>query len=123
MRPKKIYLNYEANSTDAEIIGEAIWSSVPAIATDCNLINAEYTDLSQVWHDATDEIRGDGDVILIWKEHDEDENSATVTTKSSIECIDRINKGREDTLPTMEYVYKWAYLSDILAKDLEGVKL
>lgn len=46
MFPKKIYLNYD---------GEEMWSGESASVTDCDFQSREYTDLSQVWHPASEE--------------------------------------------------------------------
>lgn len=64
MRPKKIYLNYAKGSKDDEIAFFATWSERPIAGTDCEMVNAEYTDLSQVWHDGDDK-PNDGDICLI----------------------------------------------------------
>ena len=45
MLPKKIYLNY-VNETDDNIT----WSEEPVGVGDCDMLNREYTDLSQIWH-------------------------------------------------------------------------
>lgn len=50
MIPKKIYLNY-VNENDKE----KTWSEEPVSVADCDMQNREYTDLSQVWHDASEE--------------------------------------------------------------------
>lgn len=50
MIPKKIYLNY-VDENDAD----KTWSEEPISASDCKMKNREYTDLSQVWHDASEE--------------------------------------------------------------------
>ena len=50
MIPKKIYLNY-VNEDDKE----KTWSEEPVSVADCDMQNREYTDLSQVWHDVSEE--------------------------------------------------------------------
>ena len=50
MIPKKIYLNY-VNEDDKE----KTWSKEPVSVNDCDMQNREYTDLSQVWHNASEE--------------------------------------------------------------------
>ena len=50
MLPKKIYLNY-VNEDDVD----KTWSEEPVSASDCEMNNREYTDLSQVWHDPSEE--------------------------------------------------------------------
>lgn len=50
MIPKKIYLNY-VNESDED----KTWSDTPISVSDCDMQNREYTDLSQLWHDASEE--------------------------------------------------------------------
>ena len=50
MIPKKIYLNY-VDENDAD----KTWSEEPISVSGCEMQNREYTDLSQVWHDASEE--------------------------------------------------------------------
>ena len=50
MIPKKIYLNY-VNEDDEN----KTWSETPVDVSDCEMQNREYTDISQVWHDASEE--------------------------------------------------------------------
>ena len=52
MLPKKIYLNYVDKKDD-----DITLSDNPIGVSDCNMQNREYTDLSQVWHDASEEPR------------------------------------------------------------------
>ena len=49
MLPKKIYLNY-VNEDDEK----KTWCEDP-VYDDCGMQNREYTDLSQVWHNAKEE--------------------------------------------------------------------
>ena len=49
MTPKKIYLNYVDESDP-----DKTWSEEPVSVCDCKMKNREYTDLSQVWHDASE---------------------------------------------------------------------
>lgn len=50
MIPKKIYLNYVHEDDE-----EKTWCVDPVYVEDCEMQNREYTDLSQVWHDAKEE--------------------------------------------------------------------
>ena len=54
MIPKKIYLNYVDESDP-----DKTWSEEPVLVCDCKMKNREYTDLSQIWHDASEEPRCD----------------------------------------------------------------
>lgn len=58
MFPKKIYLNYD---------GEEMWSGETVGVADCDLQSREYTDLSQVWHPAS-EIPTEKETILLAQE-------------------------------------------------------
>ena len=50
MLPKKIYLNYVDEDDE-----EKTWCVDPGGVGDSEMRNREYTDLSQVWHDASKE--------------------------------------------------------------------
>lgn len=50
MIPKKIYLNYVHEDDE-----EKTWCVDPVYVEDCEMQNREYTDLSQVWHEAKEE--------------------------------------------------------------------
>lgn len=51
--PKKIYLNYVDENAEVKT-----WSEEP-VSFYGKMKNREYTDLSQVWHDASEEPQGD----------------------------------------------------------------
>lgn len=96
MIPKKIYLNY-VNEDDEE----KTWCVDPVYVEDCEMQNREYTDLSQVWHNAKEEpekgklmIGIDEDGISVYKWADQD----------------------NDWLSFAEYngLFKWAYIDDLL---------
>ena len=63
MLPKKIYLNY-VNENDVD----KTWSEEPISASDCEMNNREYTDLSQVWHDRYDFPKNKNRMILFYDE-------------------------------------------------------
>lgn len=59
MRPKKIYINGTATfKENGKTYGS--WGSKPSINVELN----EYTDLSQVWHDATEHPATDDDILI-----------------------------------------------------------
>ena len=58
MIPKKIYLNYVHEDDE-----EKTWCVDPAYLEDCEMQNREYTDLSQLWHEAKEEPKK-GECIL-----------------------------------------------------------
>ena len=93
MIPKKIYLNYvdenDANKT---------WSEEPISVSDCKMENREYTDLSQVWHYASD-IPND-DSLIIYESVYGDILLKRFTNRAS----------------AMANVLRWAYVNDLLPK-------
>lgn len=58
MIPKKIYLNYVHEDDE-----EKTWCVDPVYVEDCEMQNREYTDLSQLWHEAKEEPKK-GECIL-----------------------------------------------------------
>lgn len=99
MIPKKIYLNY-VNEEDEN----KTWSETPVDVSDCEMLNREYTDLSQIWHDASEEPKRTP--ILCQNER------GNVWVQYHLR--DYINAWRE--FKEYEDVARWAYLSDLLPK-------
>ena len=101
MFPKKIYLNYD---------GEEMWSGEPVSVTDCELQSREYTDLSQVWHPASEEPQGDE-----W-------HIAYIDVFGSMRSL-KCPSVTFDTFPSLaEFaagvgMQCWAYISDLLPSD------
>ena len=60
MIPKKIYLNYVHEDDE-----EKTWCVDPVYVEDCEMQNREYTDLSQVWHNAKDDPEKGKSIISI----------------------------------------------------------
>ena len=97
MLPKKIYLNY-VNENDKN----KTWSEEPISASDCDMGNREYTDLSQVWHDPSEKPVQGRMILVLFK-------SGNLTSWRSISDItDVFRKLR---------VFKWAYVDDLTIKD------
>ena len=97
MLPKKIYLNY-VNEDDVD----KTWSEEPVSASDCEMNNREYTDLSQVWHDPSEEPVPGTMILVLFM-------SGIFTSWRSISYItDVFRKLR---------VLKWAYVDDLTIKD------
>ena len=99
MIPKKIYLNYVDEDDE-----EKTWCVDPVYVEDCEMQNREYTDLSQVWHDAEEEpekgklmIGVDEDGVSIYKWVDQDEDGWFSFAKG---CG----------------LTRWAYVDDLLPK-------
>ena len=93
MLPKKIYLNYVDEDDE-----EKTWCVDPVYVEDCEMQNREYTDLSQVWHDASEIPQHDalilfqsiyGDILLI---------------------------RFQDRQSSMTSIHRWAYIDDLLPK-------
>lgn len=104
MFPKKIYLNYD---------GEEMWSGEPASVTDCDLQSREYTDLSQVWHPAS-EIPTEKETILLAQE-----KGKIFVIEYGCQAIYKRIVSWEKVFQMYEPV-KWAYANDLLPKG--GVK-
>lgn len=96
MLPKKIYLNY-VNENDVD----KTWSEEPVSASDCEMDNREYTDLSQVWHDISKKPLPEREISVLLK-------SGSFISCYSYQRIDEIFKICE--------VLKWAYADDLLPK-------
>lgn len=104
MMPKKIYLNY-VNESDED----KTWSDTPISVSDCDMQNREYTDLSQVWHDAGEEPMRDKEPILLYS------NNLKKTWISSVSEI--YNTGEAwYAYVILSKITKWAYISDLLPK-------
>lgn len=100
MIPKKIYLNYVNEDDD-----EKTWSEEPVSVNDCDMQNREYTDLSKVIHDASEE--PEEDLILCDSIH----------LRYFVGCWNR-------NFPWANYckihgITRWAYVKDIFPKGVE----
>lgn len=105
MIPKKLYLNY-VNDSDFENDVEITWSEIPIGVAGCKMLNREYTDISQLWHDAS-KLPMSGKRILVIH--------ADGTLESWI-----IPRTFETVLMFSVYgVEKWAYIEDLLPKKTE----
>lgn len=116
MIPKKIYLNYVHEDDE-----EKTWCVDPVYVEDCEMQNREYTDLSQVWHDAKEEPKAGRQVIAI------KDNTAFCGIYRPYD-----NKGYTPRYQGLYYseggclsgsiwvywkdVVKWAYIEDLLPK-------
>ena len=98
MIPKKIYLNYVDEDDEYKT-----WSEDPVYVY-CDMQNREYTDLSQVWHDAKEEPEKDKLMIGI------DEDGASI--------YKWVNQNVGDWLYFAECfgLIRWAYIDDLLPK-------
>lgn len=108
MIPKKIYLNY-VNDSDFENDVEITWSETPIDVSDCEMMNREYTDLSQVWHDASEEPKK-GELILVKVVN-------TIPEKNEVRYfVEYVEEWIVGLMKTEGFKCHWAYISDLLPK-------
>lgn len=116
MLPKKIYLNYVDEDDE-----EKTWCVDPVYVEDCEMQNREYTDLSQVWHDAKEEPESGRQVIAI------KDNTAfcgiyrPYDNKGYTPRYQGLYWSGDEGLAGSVWVYwkdvvKWAYIEDLLPK-------
>ena len=99
MLPKKIYLNY-VNEDDEK----KTWCVDPVYVEDCDMQNREYTDLSQVWHNAKEEPEKGKSIISIGS--------------TGVSAYKWVDEWRCDWLDFAEWseLFRWAYIDDLLPK-------
>lgn len=98
MLPKKIYLNYIDEDDEYKT-----WSEYP-VYVHCDMQNREYTDLSQIWHDAKEEPKKGILMICI------DKHNVSIN-----EWIDQYNCDWLDFVECFGII-RWAYIDDLLPK-------
>lgn len=98
MLPKKIYLNYVNEDDEYKT-----WSEDP-VYVHSDTQNREYTDLSQIWHNAKEEPEKGKSIISIG-----------ATGVSAYKWVD---EWRCDWLDFAEWseLFRWAYVDDLLPK-------
>ena len=98
MLPKKIYLNYIDEDDEYKI-----WSEYP-VYVHCVMQNREYTDLSQVWHEAKDEPEKGKSIISIGS--------------TGVSAYKWVDEWRCDWVDFAEWseLFRWAYVYDLLPK-------
>ena len=98
MLPKKIYLNY-VNEDDEK----KTWCVDP-VYVHCDMQNREYTDLSQVWHNAKEEPEKGKSIISIGS--------------TGVSAYKWVDEWRCDWLDFAEWseLFRWAYVYDLLPK-------
>ena len=92
MLPKKIYLNYVNEDDEYKT-----WSEDPVYVY-CDMQNREYTDLSQVWHDAKEEPKADS--LILYESIYNDMILMRYAQRES----------------AMKSIIKWAYIEDLLPR-------
>ena len=98
MLPKKIYLNYTNEDDEYKT-----WSEDP-VYVHCDMQNREYTDLSQVWHNAKEEPEKGKSIISIGS--------------TGVSAYKWVDEWRCDWLDFAEWseLFRWAYVDDLLPK-------
>lgn len=107
MIPKKVYINIavwdEGRKYDFIEVSER-----PHQTTDTQCHWREYTDLSQVWHDTSEEPEGNYCDII----HQDENGCCWLESKADImRLYDTWNEFTE-----VEMIIRWAYVSDLLPK-------
>ena len=102
MIPKKIYLNYVDEDDEYKT-----WSEDPVYVY-CDMQNREYTDLSQVWHNAKEEPEKGKSIISIGS-----------TGVSAYKWVDEWRCDWFDFAEWSELI-GWAYVDDLLPKTLSN---
>ena len=99
MIPKKIYLNYVHEDNE-----EKTWCVDPVYVEDCEMQNREYTDLSQVWHNAKEEPEKGKSIISIGS--------------TGVSAYKWVDEWRCDWLDFAEWseLFRCAYVYDLLPK-------
>lgn len=99
MLPKKIYLNYVDEDDE-----EKTWCVDPVYIEDCEMQNREYTDLSQVWHEAKEEPEKGKSIISIGS--------------TGVSAYKWVDEWRCDWVDFAEWseLFRWAYVDDLLPK-------
>lgn len=105
MIPKKLYLNAQA----FDVLSMAMGAKSASVRTYPSEGDAEYTDLSQVWHDSAEPIEDTKGVFLIMDKKGVEVRVAWFdgTSFRSMCC------GRAYELSS---VSKWAYIKDLIPK-------
>lgn len=104
MIPKKIYLNYVNEDDDNKT-----WSETPVDVSDCKMMNREYTDLSQVWHDASEEPMDRKRTIVLYVT-----NPVGVISCNYEDILLTLGETWSDVL--LANISLWAYLDELLPK-------
>lgn len=97
MIPKRIYLRKE--ELNEQFMCERMVSCDASIGS-CNV---EYTDLSSLWHDASEEPKGNMDILFISK-------------NGNVHKASNIDIQLYDWLKNINDIKKWAYINDLLPK-------
>ena len=97
MIPRKIYLR--ENELKDQFMCERMVSCDASIGS-CNI---EYTNLSQIWHDAVEEPKETTDILFVSK-------------NGKVHKVSKIDNSLFDWLKDNDGIDKWVYISDLLPK-------
>lgn len=104
MLPKKIYLNWLKENEGPDI---SIWQREPLNELSDEYNSREYTDLSQVWHPATEEPQGDKWDILL---------SGRGYMLADEYLVDERFSTQWSEFVKAHDIQRWAYIKDLLPK-------
>lgn len=102
MLPKKIYLNYVDEADD-----NITWSEEPVGVGDCDMLNREYTDLSQIWHTPDDPPEPKKRLIIHC-----DEEKEWNPIDQLVYCVN--SKYSWDETVKIYNILHWAYAKDLV---------
>lgn len=108
MLPKKIYLNYVKEDDVYKT-----WSEEPISASDCEMNNREYTDLSQVWHNIYEIPINKNRLILFC-----DKYNCIRSEFIPYEVVNHLTQRIWNQYIENEEFVSWAYVYDFLPKGL-----
>ncbi|MGN0091125.1 MAG: hypothetical protein ACI36Z_09275 [Alloprevotella sp.] len=106
MLPKKIYLNY-VHEDDFESGAEITWSKEVIGVAGCDMLNREYVDLSQIWHDKDEKPQYAKPIVYL--------------TRNGRLGVFKNDRPRIDWDWFVYYKYhisKWAYAEDLIPKEV-----
>lgn len=120
--PKKIYLNYcdeNCDSINYEDLNGITWCSEPVTVSDCDMMNREYTDLSQVWHDAS-EIPQENHKNIIYQTNYYSMYNVHIDFIPTCLRSCKITSFSWDEFAKEVNMRRWVYINDLLPKGGEG---
>lgn len=116
--PKKIYLNYcdeGCDSSNYDDLSGITWCSEPVTVSDCDMKNREYTDLSQVWHDAS-EIPDRNHQNIIYQQKYCSRFNIYITYLPTCVRSCKITQTSWEEFVKENNVKRWAYTDELLPK-------
>ena len=92
------------------------WSDESISVSDCKMQNSEYIDLSQVWHDASEEPQSGIEMLI------EYENQWGTYKYHGTFYLHKDSEVRWKELCEEQKVIRWAYINDLLPKQFRKSK-